>query len=111
MKLSCDLCCVSHAPKNASRMDKPTSSRLQVDAALDATNLDRVARYVRRCTRRKESLQGTLPDVPLQGIVISLKDKFYENADALIGVTKTHTGDASAVYTFDLSQFENPPLF
>lgn len=82
-----------------------------MDAALDATNLDRVARYVRRCTRRKGKVADCEQDVPLQGIVISLKDKFYENADALVGVTKTRAGDASAVYTFDLSQFEEPPSF
>eukprot|EP00892_Ulva_mutabilis_P002473 jgi/Ulvmu1/12226/UM086_0016.1 len=82
----------------------------EVDAALDATNLDRVARYVRRCTRREGRKDG-LHETPLQGIVISLKDKFYENADALVGVTKTNAGDASAVYTFDLSLFEEPPLF
>lgn len=81
-----------------------------MDAALDATNLDRVARYVRRCTRRHSTCAGR-DQVPLQGIVISLKDKFYENADALIGVTKTSAGDASSVYTFDLSQFDEPPLF
>lgn len=84
---------------------------MQVDAALDATNLDRVARYVRRCTRRDAHTGGRQNNTPLQGIVISLKDKFYENADALVGVTKTNVGDASAVYTFDLSLFEEPLLF
>ena len=82
-----------------------------MDAALDATNLDRVARYVRRSTRRDSVAGGSHDETPLQGIVISLKDKFYENADALIGVTKTSAGDASAVYTFDLSQFKEPPRF
>jgi structural maintenance of chromosome 1 len=75
---------------------------MQVDAALDATNVDRVASYVRKCTRPEHVHV-------VQGIIISLKDKFYENADALIGVTKNHEGNASAVYTFDLTRFNNMP--
>lgn len=75
--------------------------RAQVDAALDATNLVRVAAYVRRRTRNGA-------DAGLQGVVISLKDAFYEQADALVGVTKAAGGAASAVYTFDLSAFGAP---
>ncbi|XP_018333295.1 structural maintenance of chromosomes protein 1A [Agrilus planipennis] len=46
----------------------------EVDAALDNTNIGKVARYIREKT---ESLQT---------IVISLKEEFYSHADALIGI-------------------------
>jgi structural maintenance of chromosome 1 len=74
---------------------------VQVDAALDATNLRRIATYMRRCTR------PGAPQ-PVQGIVISLKDAFYQQADALVGVTKAAAGAASAVYTMDLERFGAP---
>ncbi|KAJ8940823.1 hypothetical protein NQ314_010581, partial [Rhamnusium bicolor] len=46
----------------------------EVDAALDNTNIGKVAKYIREKT---ESLQT---------IVISLKEEFYSHADALIGI-------------------------
>lgn len=46
----------------------------EVDAALDNTNIGKVARYIREKT---ESLQT---------IVISLKEEFYYHADSLIGI-------------------------
>jgi chromosome segregation ATPase len=58
-----------------------------------------VTKYVRRCTRPEH-------ENPVQGVVISLKVKFFENADSLVGVTKTMERDASAIYTFDLSRFD-----
>ena len=74
---------------------------LQVDAALDASNLEMVTKYVRRCTRPDH-------EQTVQGIVISLKDKFYECADSLVGVSKTMEKDGSLVYTFDLRGFPEP---
>lgn len=74
---------------------------LQVDAALDATNLLRVARYVRANTREEHENR-------VQGIVISLKDTFYQVADALVGVTKNAASTGSAVYTCDLSVYGEP---
>jgi structural maintenance of chromosome 1 len=74
---------------------------VQVDAALDATNLDMVTKYVRRFTRPDHEQAA-------QGVVISLKDKFYECADSLIGVSKTLEKDGSQVFTFDLSAFPEP---
>lgn len=41
----------------------------------------------------------------LQGIVISLKDTFFEKADALVGVCKDNELGCSATYTFDLNRF------
>eukprot|EP00887_Chlorella_sp_A99_P005722 scaffold1.g5722.t1 len=73
----------------------------EVDAALDATNVVRVATYMRHMTR---------PATPgaFQGIVISLKDVFFEKADALVGVCRDQDRGCSATYTFDLSAFGEP---
>lgn len=46
----------------------------EVDAALDNTNIGKVASYIREKTNS------------LQTIVISLKEEFYSHADALIGI-------------------------
>lgn len=46
----------------------------EIDAALDNTNISKVASYI----RHKED--------QLQTIVISLKEEFYSHADALIGI-------------------------
>ena len=74
---------------------------LQVDRALDASNLMLVANYMRQATR---------PDVEhcTQGVLISHKDALYQKADALVGVTKSLEGTGSAVYTLDLERFGEP---
>jgi structural maintenance of chromosome 1 len=46
----------------------------EIDAALDNTNIGKVASFIRGQTQN------------LQTIVISLKEEFYSHADALIGV-------------------------
>lgn len=46
----------------------------EIDAALDNTNIGKVAQYI----RHKQD--------QLQTIVISLKEEFYSHADALIGI-------------------------
>lgn len=46
----------------------------EIDAALDNTNIGKVASYIREKTNS------------LQTIVISLKEEFYSHADALIGI-------------------------
>ena len=71
----------------------------EIDAALDATNVARVAEYIREKTRPKA-------DQRFQSIVISLKDNFYERADALVGVARDVDRCCSATYTFDLTRFE-----
>ena len=71
----------------------------EVDAALDATNVVRVANYLRSMTR--EGKEGGF-----QGIVISLKDSFYEKSDALVGVTKDVDRRSSKAFTFDLNKFD-----
>ncbi|KAL6760529.1 RecF/RecN/SMC [Haematococcus lacustris] len=73
----------------------------EVDAALDATNVARVAHYIRDKTRSSD--QGRF-----QSIVISLKDIFYEKADALVGVARDVDLGCSRTFTFDLSAFGEP---
>ncbi|XP_017771706.1 PREDICTED: structural maintenance of chromosomes protein 1A [Nicrophorus vespilloides] len=66
----------------------------EVDAALDNTNIGKVAKYI---TQKTESLQT---------IVISLKEEFYSHADALIGICPA-PGDCliSQVLTVDLTKY------
>ncbi|KFM27774.1 Structural maintenance of chromosomes protein 1A [Auxenochlorella protothecoides] len=70
----------------------------EVDAALDAANVVRVANYLRHMTRRST-------DGSFQGIVISLKDSFYDKADALVGVCRHPDTSASATFTLDLNAY------
>lgn len=67
----------------------------EVDAALDRDNLEKVARYILQ--RSRMSCE--------QYIVISLKDKFYEMADALIGIYRDMDKSCSGVLLLDLNQF------
>ncbi|GAX83463.1 hypothetical protein CEUSTIGMA_g10888.t1 [Chlamydomonas eustigma] len=77
----------------------------EVDAALDATNVARVAHYIRSKTRRSQADPNAQP---FQSIVISLKDIFYEKADALVGVARDGELACSRTFTFDLNMFEAP---
>uniref|UniRef100_A0A671LS00 Structural maintenance of chromosomes protein 1A n=1 Tax=Sinocyclocheilus anshuiensis TaxID=1608454 RepID=A0A671LS00_9TELE len=71
----------------------------EIDAALDNTNIGKVANYI-----KDQSVQN------FQAIVISLKEEFYTKADSLIGVYPEQ-GDCviSKVLTFDLSQYPDIP--
>lgn len=106
----------------------------EVDAALDATNVARVAHYIRGRTRGKLSAGAAAGDAdadadgardadggakdaaaaggaalaPFQSIVISLKDNFFEKADALVGVSRDADQGCSRTYTFDLERYEEP---
>ncbi|KAF8072553.1 SMC1 [Scenedesmus sp. PABB004] len=113
----------------------------EVDAALDATNVARVAHYIRACTRGGGAVPPPGPAPPkrarrdgadgeadgageaaeaggeageagglesFQSIVISLKDIFYEKADALVGVCRDLDQNCSKTFTFDLGRFEPP---
>mmetsp|Transcript_60856 Transcript_60856/g.183995 ORF Transcript_60856/g.183995 Transcript_60856/m.183995 type:complete len:131 (-) Transcript_60856:47-439(-) len=63
----------------------------EVDAHLDAGNLQALAKYVEQSD--------------CQMIVISLKDKFFSRSEGLVGVTKDRKADTSVVLTWDLAQF------
>jgi len=73
----------------------------EVDAALDTVNVGKVSKYIRRKCYNEEN--------PLQCIVISLKDQFYEKAGALVGVFKDKETESSGVLHVDLSIFEAQP--
>ncbi len=93
----------------------------EIDAALDATNVARVARYIQHHTRPAgeddddadsspnpvldPASRRRAPRQRFQSIVISLKDTFYEKADALIGVSRDTDSGASTMFTFDLSAY------
>lgn len=118
---------------------------MQVDAALDATNVARVAHYIRSRTRMhgssprnphsvydmveeedeeaedeealgededagsgRQKLKRRGPGASFQSIVISLKDVFYEKADALVGVCRDLDARCSRTFTFDLERFDEP---
>jgi structural maintenance of chromosome 1 len=65
----------------------------EVDAALDAQNVDRVRKYV----DRRAGKQGGM-----QFIVISLKDRFFSWAKSLVGVAKHPEINSSMVFTHTL---------
>lgn len=66
----------------------------EVDAALDISNVQRIAAYIRR--------HGN-PD--LQFIVISLKNTMFEKSDALVGVFRQQQENSSKIVTLDLNQY------
>ena len=68
----------------------------EVDAALDKSNVEKMARFVRSKSLGKD---GT------QSIVISLKDNFYDKAESLVGVSRDQREACSKVLTLDLTQF------
>ncbi|KAI8922093.1 P-loop containing nucleoside triphosphate hydrolase protein [Powellomyces hirtus] len=66
----------------------------EVDAALDNTNVAKVANYIRRHASDT-----------FQFIVISLKNTFYEKAEALVGIYKDQQRASSRVLTLELDGF------
>lgn len=63
----------------------------EVDAALDNVNVNKVSTYIANCD--------------FQCVVISLKDSFYEKADALVGIAKDISSQRSQSLTLDLTQY------
>ncbi|XP_046363466.1 structural maintenance of chromosomes protein 1A-like [Haliotis rufescens] len=70
----------------------------EIDAALDNTNIGKVAAYIQEQS-----------ETHFQCIVISLKEEFYNRADALIGIYPVQ-GDCviSNVLTLDLTEYPDP---
>lgn len=66
----------------------------EVDAALDKSNISKVARYLQ--SRKKD----------IQFVVVSLQDRFYENSDSLIGVMFDQGQRCSSTLTLDLSKYK-----
>lgn len=78
----------------------------EVDAALDNLNVAKVAGFIRskscggaRLTQDPEEGCG------FQSIVISLKDSFYDKAEALVGVYRDAERGCSSTLTFDLTKY------
>lgn len=66
----------------------------EVDAALDITNVERIATYIKR--------HGN-PE--LQFIVISLKNSLFEKSDSLVGVYRQPQENTSRIVTLDLQNY------
>ena len=66
----------------------------EVDAALDNTNVAKIANYIR--SHASESFQF---------IVISLKGSLYERSNSLVGIYRDQDVNSSRTLTLDVSQF------
>ena len=71
----------------------------EIDAALDNINLRKVCNYIRRRSQ-----------TDFQCIVISLKDMFYEQAEALVGICRDAGTNSSRTITLDLTSFDRETL-
>ncbi|XVE72930.1 hypothetical protein DITRI_Ditri11bG0077200 [Diplodiscus trichospermus] len=78
----------------------------EVDAALDNLNVAKVARFIRSksCDGARAS-QDREGGCGFQSIVISLKDSFYDKAEALVGVCRDSERSCSRTLTFDLTKY------
>lgn len=78
----------------------------EVDAALDNLNVAKVAGFIRSksCGGERAS-QDFLEGNGFQSIVISLKDTFYDKAEALVGVYRDSERGCSRTLTFDLTSY------
>jgi structural maintenance of chromosome 1 len=59
---------------------------LEVDATLDDMNVANAAAYIHAKLRPEMKDSDGGKDIGFESVVISLKDTFYDKADALIGV-------------------------
>ncbi|CAL8178356.1 unnamed protein product [Prunus armeniaca] len=78
----------------------------EVDAALDNLNVAKVAGFIR--SKSREGARENQDDdggSGFQSIVISLKDSFYDKADALVGVYRDCERSCSETLTFDLTKY------
>ncbi|KAG0708417.1 putative SMC protein [Suillus ampliporus] len=67
----------------------------EVDAALDNTNVAKIANYIR--TQASDSFQF---------IVISLKGSLYERGNSLVGIYRDQDVNSSRTLTLDLTQYD-----
>ena len=70
----------------------------EVDAALDNTNVAKVANYIR--AHASDTFQF---------IVISLKGSLYERGHSLVGIHRDQDLNSSRTLTLDVSGFRRPP--
>ena len=71
---------------------------IEVDAALDNVNVKKICNYIKQ--RSKD----------FQCVVISLKDIFFEHADALVGICKDVDKLSSKILTLDLNAYADTSL-
>ncbi|KAK6940660.1 RecF/RecN/SMC, N-terminal [Dillenia turbinata] len=78
----------------------------EVDAALDNLNVAKVAGFIRSksCDGGRGN-QDADAGSGFQSIVISLKDSFYDKAEALVGVYRDAERSCSRTLTFDLTKY------
>ncbi|OMP09016.1 structural maintenance of chromosomes protein 1-like protein [Corchorus olitorius] len=77
-----------------------------VDAALDNLNVAKVAGFIRSKSCDKGSAgQDSDKGSGFQSIVMSLKDSFYDKAEALVGVYRDSERGCSRTLTFDLTKY------
>lgn len=79
----------------------------EVDAALDNLNVAKVAGFIRSksCEGARTNNQNGDEGTGFQSIVISLKDSFYDKAEALVGVYRDSERSCSRTLTFDLTKY------
>ncbi|CAA7403241.1 unnamed protein product [Spirodela intermedia] len=79
----------------------------EVDAALDNLNVAKVAAFIRSksCGNMQGSQESSDGADGFQSIVISLKDSFYDKAEALVGVYRDSERSCSRTLTFDLTKY------
>lgn len=78
----------------------------EVDAALDNLNVAKVANFIRsKSCDGARSNQDAEGGNGFQSIVISLKDSFYDKAEALVGVYRDADRSCSRTLTFDLTKY------
>ncbi|CAA0823198.1 Structural maintenance of chromosomes (SMC) family protein [Striga hermonthica] len=78
----------------------------EVDAALDNLNVAKVASFIRSKSCGGERIDREAQfGSSFQSIVISLKDNFYDKAQALVGVYRDSDRGCSRTLTFDLTKY------
>ncbi|WVZ83418.1 hypothetical protein U9M48_030567 [Paspalum notatum var. saurae] len=78
----------------------------EVDSALDNLNVAKVAGFIgSKACGRVAGEQGSNGECGFQSIVISLKDSFYDKAEALVGVYRDSERSCSRTLTFDLTKY------
>ncbi|CAH9134035.1 unnamed protein product [Cuscuta epithymum] len=78
----------------------------EVDAALDNLNVAKVARFIRSKSCGSARLNTDSNEgYGFQSIVISLKDSFYDKAEALVGVYRDGDRSCSRTLTFDMTKY------
>ncbi|KAL5711873.1 Structural maintenance of chromosomes protein 1 [Ranunculus cassubicifolius] len=78
----------------------------EVDAALDNLNVAKIAGFIRsKSCASSSGGQDSEGGTGFQSIVISLKDSFYDKAEALVGVYRDCERSCSSTLSFDLTKY------